>query len=501
MALSSCASPSSTRADSPDKVYDRLADVPPYHKPPPEVPYSSDSSLLSDRVEEALRLYDTDRWEHFVDALDPGELIEDLHVEQSAIDRGEWKKEWLFQNGDDIFEHEIGPGEGFGPGHFRVHRPLFGGPDATGCSECHHRGGFNGSGDLSQNAFFEGDGSDPKSAFERNPPAVLGLGIEQRLAEEMTLELQSQRQNAIDNTRRYKSASIHYLGSHGVRFGAITILPGGAQDNSQLEGIDPDLVVKPFGWKGNFASLRQFVIGGFQAHFGIQAASRVDAPGPGPAWDRDNDGVPNEIGDGQITTVVLYLSRLEVPVILPPREPSLLARHGHGFEVFKQIGCVTCHIPSLPLGDPKLKISDGLTTNVLLEGEGPRPRMDVYGTGAAGIPIFLFSDLKRHSMGKALAENRATEESINLYDPSTHSQESKVSIPADTFLTRPLWGLADTAPYLHDGRARTLDEAILAHGGEAADSSSRFAALSRDDKIDLRIFLLSLSRYPRIDYR
>lgn len=61
-------------------------------------------------------------------------------------------------------------------------------------------------------------------------------------------------------------------------------------------------------------------------------------------------------------------------------------------------------------------------------------------------------------------------------------------------MTRPLWGVAVTAPYLHDGRAPTLRDAIVAHGGEAATAASNFAALAPDDAAKLLEFLGTLTR-------
>jgi CxxC motif-containing protein (DUF1111 family) len=58
--------------------------------------------------------------------------------------------------------------------------------------------------------------------------------------------------------------------------------------------------------------------------------------------------------------------------------------------------------------------------------------------------------------------------------------------------------LAETAPYLHDGRAATIPEAILAHGGEAQDSRDAFASLSAEERASLHVFLLSLSRTPKL---
>ena len=60
------------------------------------------------------------------------------------------------------------------------------------------------------------------------------------------------------------------------------------------------------------------------------------------------------------------------------------------------------------------------------------------------------------------------------------------------FRTQPLWGIAAVGPYLHDGRANTLEEAILAHGGEAAAARDAFAAMSQDDRGSIVEFLLSL---------
>jgi CxxC motif-containing protein (DUF1111 family) len=63
---------------------------------------------------------------------------------------------------------------------------------------------------------------------------------------------------------------------------------------------------------------------------------------------------------------------------------------------------------------------------------------------------------------------------------------------ASVFLTENLWGVGSTAPYLHDGRATTLAEAIEAHGGEAASSKAAFLDLSTDAQMDLITFLNNL---------
>ncbi len=68
----------------------------------------------------------------------------------------------------------------------------------------------------------------------------------------------------------------------------------------------------------------------------------------------------------------------------------------------------------------------------------------------------------------------------------------EVGTGASVFLTANLWGVGSTAPYLHDGRATTLTEAILAHGGAAAGSRAAFQALGPQEQAQLIPFLNNL---------
>jgi CxxC motif-containing protein (DUF1111 family) len=116
---------------------------------------------------------------------------------------------------------------------------------------------------------------------------------------------------------------------------------------------------------------------------------------------------------------------------------------------------------------------EGVALSLGSDGEAPR---------AEGGVVMLFSDLKRHDMGDELADQNEGPDGIDRH----------------MFLTRPLWGLAESAPYLHDGRAATIPEAIMAHGGEAAPQRASFEALSEVQRQDLHVFLLSLSREPKV---
>ena len=86
-----------------------------------------------------------------------------------------------------------------------------------------------------------------------------------------------------------------------------------------------------------------------------------------------------------------------------------------------------------------------------------------------------FTDFKRHDMGKSLS------------DP-----DDPLGLGASMFLTRSLAGVGVTGPWLHDGRATSLTEAITLHGGDAADSAARFEALDSKSQEQLIAFLENL---------
>jgi CxxC motif-containing protein (DUF1111 family) len=99
-------------------------------------------------------------------------------------------------------------------------------------------------------------------------------------------------------------------------------------------------------------------------------------------------------------------------------------------------------------------------------------------------PVRAYTDLLIHNMGEDLADNvgfGTPQASPN--DPPHTGQE---------FRTQPLWGVSHFAPYLHDGRAPTLDQAIRLHGGEALDSRDRYLGMTEDERNDILAFLRHL---------
>ena len=469
---------------------------------------------LREQLEEALDLRSRDDFDRALDAKDPGELLEHATFTQLAIDNGIFRLDALFVVGDELFDYEFRPEQGLGnrlgkqrgiraghddaPNLRRVHEGEFGGPDSHACSTCHLKGGPDGAGNNTQNAFLRGDGNSTLSADERNPPHLLGLGPVAALAQEMTAELKAQRNQALEAARQRDERVRVDLKAKGVAFGQLVASPDGAVDTSGVAGVDSDLIIKPFGWKGHKESLRGMVEESFRIHLGIVSMydqhafrdSQRDKAiyGDGRWADVDRDGTTLEVDEGMLTTMVAYLTQLEVPVVRPPQTEALLAHFARGRHLFDQTGCADCHRPILELQNPVLELrargedlKDRKPILVNVAHDGEHPKIEPHNVLETAFNVELFSDLRRHDMGPGLA-----------------SPTPQAETPASVFLTRPLWGLAFTAPYLHDGRAPSVDDAIRLHGGEAAASRDAYLNLSGEERASMLVFLLSLTRQPKL---
>lgn len=452
-------------------------------------------SLPADDRAQAVQALARDAWqrEHrFLDAIEPGHLLRATRVRQVEIDAGLWTTDELYQLGGQLFTLHLSPAVGMGgadmPALRRVHDGRRGGPDATRCASCHWRGGLAGAGDAADNALFRGDGNREASAVARNPPALVGAGLRERLAQEMSAELVAQREDLLALAVETGNSIRSPVTAKGLAFGFLTVTPEGDVDPRELEGVDPDLVVKPFGWKGTVATIRDIAEDSLLVHHGMQSEHLViqgdeARVGPFGGDDPDGDAVVEEILEGQLTALSVFIALQEVPQERPPDDPYLLTLWGQGRQDFDTLGCAECHVPSLPLESATFVLPhryDGpwLRIDLSEDGAEPRPTVDA---DSGELRVRLFSDLRRHRMGPQLAEDR-----------------SEAGVDADTFITPPLWGLARSRPYLHDGRAPTIEDAILLHGGEAQTARDRFAALDEPQRAPLRVFLTSLTRARRL---
>jgi CxxC motif-containing protein (DUF1111 family) len=274
-------------------------------------------------------------------------------------------------------------------------------------------------------------------------------------------------------------------------------------------------------WKGIEPSVRSFSRGAEHNELGLQP---VELTGDGV--DGDGDGVADEITIADMTAMAVYLAAQPRPVTevelnrlrlelvsagadevvaelgLPVLTRGNLETIAQGESLFGQIGCADCHRPALvidepifsepsrvdgfrddpfPAGQPALRqvirfdLTRDLPDNRFAVG---RRRFDLGNferNRSGGAIVRLYGDLKRHDMGPGLAEN---------VDETGHG--------ASVWMTKELWGVGSTAQYLHDGRATTLTEAILEHGGEAARSRDAYASLSQRDAAKLVRFVENL---------
>lgn len=162
------------------------------------------------------------------------------------------------------------------------------------------------------------------------------------------------------------------------------------------------------------------------------------------------DRVPDpEVPAATVFAVVNYLR-----LLAPPAPGEATAARARGATQFDGIGCAACHTPLMQTGPSRI-------------------------AALAYQPVALYSDLLLHDMGDALADHRP--------DGAASGREWR---------TAPLWGLRlirrfldGDAFLLHDGRARTIEEAILLHGGEAQGARDRFAALPAGDRAALLDFV------------
>lgn len=358
------------------------------------------------------------------------------------------------------------------------------GLDAQTCNECHGvvsnatdppTLGIGGSGTTATVAMFmtkniDVDDSDTTGHawFDGRlivPPALYGTAGVMTVGKEMTTELQKLKAEAINNP-----GTVVELVAKGVHFGSIVADSAGRVDTSNVEGVDHDLVIRPFGRKGEFATVRGFDQGAMQFHFGMQPVEIV-----GEDVDADADGVMNEILVGELSVLEIFITTQDRPI-----EDRLTPFTGMGRGLFHDTGCADCHremtteSPYATYSFPE--VLEDPSANIYFQHDLRQKPTRFKPSTDGGVRVAMFSDLKRHDMGDALAET--------FWAGSTEINRE--------FITAKLWGVADTAPYLHDGRAQTIHEAIMLHGGEAEPVRDAFAALTDEQQAAIVAYLRTL---------
>ncbi len=206
-----------------------------------------------------------------------------------------------------------------------------------------------------------------------------------------------------------------------------------------------------FGWKGQTASLEDFVMAACANELGLEVRGHHQ-PSLLPARAFDPKALHLDLTDDDCQLLIKFVGNLPAPVVEPMSGAS------HGRAIFEAIGCATCHAPTL--GSVR-----GLYSDLLLHDLGAR--FLSFGGGYGGGSTRIVEGQSQ--------SNKA---------PSGSGEAAPTE-----WRTTPLWGVADSPPYLHDGRAATLHDAIVLHGGEAEATTKRYMSLSFDDRQALLAFL------------
>ena len=262
------------------------------------------------------------------------------------------------------------------------------------------------------------------------PPAVTGLGFLAALSDQQIL----QNVDSLDEDGDDISGKPNYL------------TPPDYFEQKSIHQTINGKIIGRFGKKSAAIDLLQQTVGAYNQDMGI--TSTFEPVDPYSQLSTDP-----EVTDQTIRDVVFYLRTLKAPI--PRSEENTVVLQGKS--IFTQIQCASCHIP-----------------------EWTTPESDI--EALSNKTFYPYTDLLLHDMGPGL-DDGATEGSAETYE----------------WRTPPLWGLGLSPNsqggsffLMHDGRARSIEEAILLHGGEADNSQNQFVALSDDDKEALIRFLKSL---------
>jgi CxxC motif-containing protein (DUF1111 family) len=221
------------------------------------------------------------------------------------------------------------------------------------------------------------------------------------------------------------------------------------------------------GWKGQMAGVQDIVLNACAVELGLEVPGHHQAISPQAPKYRTTglDLTAEECG-----ALVAYVRSLPKPA---ERRPSGTAEAQHidaGKATFASIGCAGCHAAQV------------------------------------GDVVGIYSDLLLHDMGQELGDEGSYGDSSDdgsdepLVPRIVGQPAGKQPAPSAPrganrreWRTPPLWGFRDSGPYLHDGRAQTLEEAVALHGGQGAASAQQFMQLAPRERLQVEAFLKSLT--------
>ncbi len=200
-----------------------------------------------------------------------------------------------------------------------------------------------------------------------------------------------------------------------------------------------------FGWKAQIPSLHEFVRVACANELGLEVPGHSQPPSP---LSPKSKARGLDLTESDCDALVSYIRALPPPVVIDPDGPQGTQDMRDGRRLFETAGCATCHSPSLG---------------------------DVRG---------MYSDLLLHDLGQSLSDPGS---SYGIDGPDT-----PLAPTPREWRTTPLWGYRDSGPYLHDGRAQDLEEAVALHEGQAQASARQFFSLTPRERAQVESFLKSL---------
>jgi CxxC motif-containing protein (DUF1111 family) len=372
----------------------------------------------------------------------------------------------------ELFRHRWEPhdplakGDGLGP--------VF---NARSCVECHSQGGVGGGGDNSHNvtafeAFPTQDRPEVKgglihkyavanhylensaSIHQFFPIIPNGLRVEGN-CQVFTRDFDPIATQSVNSTALFGAGWIDRISEKAILHESrkASLARVGRELNGNLDGVIPgrprilpDGRVGKFGWKAQFASLEEFVAAACANEVGL-GNPRMEQAKPMVRW--RYPAVERDLGPDQFRALVSFVDTLPRPIETTPDDSDRAGRASRGKTIFREVGCAGCHIPDMG--------------------------------GVAGI----YSDFLLHRI-----DDRTNQGSGYRETPPTPLPH-EFPLPEE-WKTPPLWGVADSAPYFHDGGSPTLEAAILRHHGDAEVVTLAFKALSTDDRAAVIAFLNTL---------
>ncbi len=381
--------------------------------------------------------------------------------------------------GRTLFEHEWQPndplahGDGLGP--------VF---NAKSCVACHFQGGAGGGGEVMHNAVnyevlprprdpemhvgtvhnFSVDGKSKESfaALRKLYPVLKGEQAPPPppspdphcgyVAPPVKPDFDPVRTDSVNTTALYGAGWIDLISDKAILLNARSrslhnVVKEVAADFTDVPvgkvRLLPDGRIGKFGWRGQFATLEEFVAAACANEIGLGTPMTKQ---PKPMLQQTAADVAPDLDKKQFRSLVAFVKTLPKPT----EEPSAEAERGK--ELFKTVGCSACHVPDMG--------------------------------GVRGV----YSDFLLYTLDDPTPPGGPTR-----YGPDLPDSPRPDDLPRpEEWKTPPLWGVADSAPYMHDGRAATLADAIRRHKGEAKAVTEAFAKLPGGDQAAVIAFLKSL---------